>query len=33
MTAIAHYEQIAQDLAAQVAKTAVARDKKGGNAI
>ena len=32
MTAIAHYEQIAQDLAAQFAKTAVARDKKGGNA-
>ena len=32
MTAVVHFEQIAQELAAQFAKTAVARDKKGGNA-
>ena len=32
MTAVVHFEEIAQELAEQFAKTAVARDKKGGNA-
>ena len=32
MTAVVYFEEIAQELAEQFAKTAVARDKKGGNA-